>query len=355
MGKDRKTLIILIPGFPADEDDSTCVPFPQAFVQNLKHFNPALNVIVLSFQYPFRKSIYKWNGVVVHSFNGRNRGKLNRVRIWIQVWARLKNIFREEQVVGILSFWLGETALIAKYVSRKYDVQSFTWMLGQDARDNNRYVSLIKPNSETLIALSDFLADEMERNYHTRPLHIIPPGIDQKTFTSEFSMRNIDILGVGSLIPLKQYGQFIEIIALVVKTHPGIKVVICGEGPERGHLQQLIYDWHLHKHIELRGELKHEKILELMQEARILMHPSSYEGFSTVCAEALYAGVQVVSYCKPMHIDFENFHIVRTPEEMRDKVVKILNEKDQNQHRVLTYPIEEICGKVLSLFNCANT
>ena len=351
MRKDRKCLIILTPGFPADEDDSTCVPFPQAFVKNLKLLNPSLRIVVLSFQYPFYEGIYQWHGVEVYAFNGRNKGKLNRLWIWRKVWVTLRKIFRTENVIGMLSLWLGETALIAKYATKKYGVKSFAWLLGQDARRNNRYVSMIKPKRETLIALSDFLADEFQRNYRISPLHIIPPGIDTKSFPARPSSRHIDILGVGSLIQLKQYDQFIKMIAILVKDYPGLKSVICGEGPDRKRLQQLIHDLHLNNHIELPGELKHEKILEIMQDARILLHPSSYEGFSTVCAEALYAGVQVVSYCKPMKVDFGHFHTVCTADEMKDKVAALLKEVDLNGDRVLTFPIEETCKSILSLYN----
>src|ERR1700712_3671147 len=145
MLKDQKCLIILTPGFPTDEDDSTCVAFPQAFVKNLKLLNPELHIIVLSFQYPFKPEIYVWYDVEVHAFNGRNKGKLNRLMIWRKVWVSLRKIFQREQVIGILSFWLGETALIAKYAAREYRIKSFVWLLGQDARENNRYVSMIKP------------------------------------------------------------------------------------------------------------------------------------------------------------------------------------------------------------------
>jgi glycosyltransferase involved in cell wall biosynthesis len=351
MHKDRKCLIILIPGFPADEDDTTCVPFPQAFVQNLKLLNPSLHITVLTFQYPFSKVIYEWHGVEVHAFNGRNKGRLNRLWMWGKVWVRLGKIFRSENVIGILSFWLGETALIAKYASKKYGVKSFTWLLGQDARRNNRYVSMIKPAPESLIALSDFLADEFHRNYGLRPRYIIPPGIDTGSYPARPPFRHIDVLAVGSLIPLKQYDQFIKIIAVMVRNYPGLKSVICGDGPDRERLQQLIHDLHLSNHIELLGELKHEKILEVMQDARILLHPSSYEGFSTVCAEALYAGAQVVSYCKPMNVDFEHFHIVETMDEMKDKAEELLKEPDLNGDRVLTFSIGEVCKSILSLYN----
>jgi glycosyltransferase involved in cell wall biosynthesis len=351
MNWDNRTLIILIPGFPANENDSTCLPFPQAFVKNLKKLNPGLTIKVLAFQYPFSAGVYQWHGVEVDSLNGRNRGGLNRVLLWNTVRKKLKKIYKEEQVIGILSFWLGETALIAKYAANKYKFRSYTWLMGQDAKINNRYVSLINPNPEFLIALSDFISEEFFRNYKIKPANTIPPGIDVDSFHAIPSARQIDILGVGSLIPLKQFDQLIRLISRVAVFHPGVKAIICGEGPERKKLQELIHDYNLDGQVELSGELDHPAILSIMQHSKLLVHPSSYEGFSTVCAEALYAGAQVVSYCKPMCIDFDHHHVVHNQEEMEYKVRQLLNDESINQDRVLTYPINETCNKILSLYN----
>ena len=347
----NKTLIILIPGFPANEEDSTCLPFPQAFVKHLKLLNPALNIKVLAFQYPFFEAVYEWHGVEVHAFNGKNKGGFRRLFLWRTIWRRLKKILQEEQILGILSFWMGETALIAKYAAKKYGLRSFTWLMGQDARENNRYVSITRLKSESLIALSDFLADEYYKNHKIRPAITIPPGIDIATFSAKSKERKIDILGVGSLIPLKQFDQIIRLVAEIVDSHPGVRAVICGEGSERGKLQQLIHDFHLSNQIELRGELDHDSILDVMGESRILVHPSAYEGFGVVFLEALYAGAQVISYCKPMHIHFNHHHVVKTHEEMKKKLLELLDNRMLNQDSVLIYPIEETCKKILTLYN----
>ncbi len=347
----NKTLIILIPGFPANVEDSTCLPFPQAFVKHLKLSNPGLNIKVLAFQYPFFEAVYEWHGVEVHAFNGRNKGGLQRLFLWRTIWRRLKKIFREGQVLGILSFWMGETALLAKYASKKYGARSFTWLMGQDAKKNNRYVFITRLKSESLIALSDFLADEYYINYQIKPAVTIPPGIDVVSFPAHSMERKIDILGVGSLIPLKQFDQIIMLLAELAESHPGIRAVICGEGPERSKLQQLIHDFHLTSQIELRGELDHNSILAIMGESSILVHPSAYEGFGVVLLEALYTGTQVISYCKPMIIHFDHHHIVKTKEEMKKKLMELLENKRLNHDSVLIYPIEETCKKILSLYS----
>jgi glycosyltransferase involved in cell wall biosynthesis len=345
-----KTLIILSPGFPANEADSTCMPFPQLFVKTIQHLQPSLQVIVLAFQYPFIESEYQWNGVRIIAFNGRSRGKLHRLLLWKRICNRINVIVKESNVTGILNFWLGECALVGKYAAKKHGLASVTWLLGQDAKPSNRYFSLIRPSAKQLVALSDFLAATFFYNYHIMPAYIIPPGIDTKNFPASAPVRDIDILAAGSLIALKQYEIFIRVISMIAQVHTGIKARICGEGPERVRLQQLINDNGLSGNVELCGELSHHDVLELMGRSKIFLHPSSYEGFATVLTEALYAGCQVVCFCQPMNTVFNNQHVVKTQDGMTEKVLALLEDQHLNHNPVITWPIEVTCHRMLSLF-----
>jgi glycosyltransferase involved in cell wall biosynthesis len=257
---------------------------------------------------------------------------------------------KENNVLGILNFWLGECALIGKYAAKKYHVKNFTWILGQDAKKQNRYFTLIKPKAENLIALSDFLSNEFYKNYKIKPVHTIPPGINIDITKSYKAERDIDILGAGSLIPLKQYDIFIQVVAEVNKSKPGIKAVICGKGPELKHLQKMIKQNDLSENIQLIGEVTHQQVLDLMQRTKVFLHPSSFEGFGLVISEALYAGAKVVSFCKPMRSAFKNQFVVTSQTEMIQMTNEILNETNCYYENIITCPIEETCRKILSLY-----
>src|SRR3954462_5820740 len=105
MRQKKKALIILTPGFPEHEQDSTCLPERQAFVKVLQEMNPHIQVIILSFQYPFFSSHYEWNHCQVRSFNGRNKGKITRRLVWVRVWLDLLRLRRKYEMEGIISFW----------------------------------------------------------------------------------------------------------------------------------------------------------------------------------------------------------------------------------------------------------
>jgi glycosyltransferase involved in cell wall biosynthesis len=88
-----------------------------------------------------------------------------------------------------------------------------------------------------------------------------------------------------------------------------------------------------------------------MQQSKIFLHPSSYEGFSMVCLEALYAGCHVISFCKPINVDFDHWHIVKTKEEMVEKALEILTLCDLTHESVMPYSINNSAKSVVQLFS----
>jgi hypothetical protein len=58
MKNSKKTLVILSPGFPANEMDSTCLPAQQALVQVVEYPVSPSKIIILAFQYPFTNTQY---------------------------------------------------------------------------------------------------------------------------------------------------------------------------------------------------------------------------------------------------------------------------------------------------------
>jgi len=345
-----ETLVILTPGFPADEDDSTCIPPQQLFVKALKKQRPELNIIIISFQYPFEARQYQWHGMQVIAFAGRSRGKLYRRVLWLKVWRKLKQLNTEHQIIGLLSFWMGECAFIGNRFANKYSLKHYCWVLGQDARQGNRFVRLIDLKGEQLIALSDQLAREVESNYGIVPQHIIPPGIDTTTFGTPTTERNIDLMGAGSLIPLKQYDLFIDVVKKLTLQFPNIRTVICGRGPKMEKLKHQIIRLKLENNVELAGGLSHREVLAMMQRAKVFLHTSVYEGFGMVLSEALYAGAQVVSLVKPMDVMPEEFHQGKNEEELVGLVTEQLNKEYLAHQPVLFNSIESIADRVAELF-----
>jgi glycosyltransferase involved in cell wall biosynthesis len=346
-----KTLVILTPGFPKDEGDCTCMPDRQIFVRVLKETYSELNIIVLTFQYPYKKAEYRWNGIKVIALGGKNKRGLPRRLIWLQAWRELKKIKAAYNVIGLLSFWMDECAFIADKFAKKFALKHYCWLLGQDARPGNEYVYLMLPNGDNLVALSDFIVDEFKRNYGVMPKYTVPGAIDPLLFKVFTGDRDIDIVGAGSLISLKQYDVFVDVILSLKRDFPQIKTVICGNGPEMKPLQAKIEHLGLEDNITLTGELPHGEVIALMQRAKVFLHPSRYEGFGIVCLEALYAGAKVVSFVQPMKHDIQNWHIAENAADMQQIVTGILLDKALPFYPVLPYHATDSAKAIMALYN----
>ena len=350
MKNNQPVLVILTPGFPKNESDTSCLPFIQSLIRTINKDFSLLKIIVLSFQYPFTSKEYLWNTNLIIPFGGKDKGKLFRRFVWLRVWRKLKKIKDENNLIGLFSLWFGECALIGSRFGKKYEMSHYCWILGQDAKKNNKFVAKINPDPKDLVTISDFIADEFFKNYLVNPLHVIPNGIEKELFLNKSYERTIDVLGAGSLIPLKRYNLFINCVAEVRKTTPDIYSVIAGKGTEEYLLRNKINELKLQNNIYLNGEVNHKNLLVLMQQTKVFLHTSSYEGFSMVCLEALYAGCHVISFCKPMNRDFNHWHIVNSEKEMSEKARKILSQADLEHESVMPYSIKETAKSILQLY-----
>jgi glycosyltransferase involved in cell wall biosynthesis len=265
-----------------------------------------------------------------------------------KIKKEIRKIDDQEAIDGAISFWYGECAWAGKWASKQLQIPHYCWIWGQDARKPNPYPPRLRLKGEELIALSDSLQHEFEKNHGIAPSHVIPPGIGKAHSWNETN-RDIDLLAVGSLIPLKQYEIFVELVAELRNQFPTIKAVIIGEGPERKRLKEMIGRYQLENELQLKGELPNDEVIHFMRRSKLLLHPSSYEGFSIACLEALYANMEICSFVKPMNRSIENWYIVKDKKEMKLKTMELL----QNRRNIQAgdpFPINVSIDRLMALF-----
>jgi len=345
----QKTLAFLTPAFPANASEENWISFQQILLRSIKKLYPGIKIIVLSFNYPRTISNYFWNDIEVYSFNGMAYRKFRRPLFWRNIWRKLNAIKKEHKITAIFSLWCGECALVGRYFGSRNSIDHFVWICGQDARKSNRMVKLIRPSSNKLIAMSDFLVDEFFFNHHIKPAHLIPPGIDLSMYCDPKPIKDIDIIGAGSLSILKQYDIFVDVIAGLKNRMPEIKSVLCGEGEDTDRISKMQETYSLQQNLQLTGMLTPRETIQMMQRSKIMLHPSSYEGFSMACYEALYAGTHVISFVKSMYQDIPHWHVVRSKEEMQQKAFELLNDPKLANEPIFTYSMDESAKKIINL------
>ena len=321
-----KHILLITPGFPVDENDTTCLPMVQEFLKGFLNLHPEIEFTVVSLHYPYHTNSYLWNKTNVIPLGGSNVKEFGKLMLWRNAIKKVYAIGSEKQFDLVHSLWLAEATTVAIRAAKKFSIPCVSTLMGQDALPENNYLPFIDFNHLELIALCDRQAEELWKTAGRKVNKVIPWGISDQNFDLN-KQRNIDILGVGSLIPLKNYSLFISIINRLVKIYPEVKAEIIGDGTEKEQLADLITKLNLEKNVNLAGELPHTEIMEKMQNAKILLHTSSYEGFGYVFAEAFANGMYVVSNNVGAATDLEKWKITENEQEFSSAIQNLLNSK----------------------------
>ncbi len=311
-------ILLLTPGFAASEQDYNCIPPMQLFVRALQ--KKGMDVHIVAFEYPFRDDPQDWHGISVVSANGQNRRWL-RWRTWSRVFRYAEQIIRAQKIDVIHSFWLGPAWVIGERLAQKWQIPHWTTLMGQDARDSNRYLRRLQPNdAERLIALSPFHASVFEQNTGLQAAHLIPWGVETAEVPGHLPVdRPLDVLGVGSLIPVKNWEKWLHTIALAKKERPMLRAELIGDGVLRSRLEKKVQQLALSDTVRITGSLPRPEVLARMQQTKVLLHTSDYESFGFVLPEAAMNGCRLVA--TPVGIAPEMADCADSPEALAKKVL----------------------------------
>ena len=320
MSDHKKHIVLLTPGFPENEQDSTCIPALQVYCRALLEIGHLITVITV--HYPSQKRTYQWNGITVYAL-GINNKMSHRLGGFYRHWKTLSTVHHKTPIDVLHSFWLGECAFIGHHFSERKKLKHLTTLMGQDAKEGNRYAKLLPLPKMNIVSLSEFQRQIFQKNYG-KETPIIPWGISIEEMC-DVSKKTIDILGVGSLISLKRYSDFIEACALIQKSRPNLKAVLVGEGELKSELQNQISDLKLENHIELIGNCSYEETMHLMAQAKVLLHPSEYESYGMIFAEAQAHRMFIVSQKVGITLESPFWAVGTKPEEFAAYCSDFLN------------------------------
>lgn len=284
----KPNLLILTPGFPINEADSTSVPYIQDWILAAK---TTFHIKVISFQYPFEEKNYLWNEVEIYSAGGKNKPFPFRLLTWWKVWKQMNRWHNDSPFDIVLCFWLTEPSLLGEYFFRKNPhIKLVRWALGQDVKPDNNYLKLLDLKKGKMLFLSERYIQIMYDNANVLLLGL-PNFVSQIPLPPQ---REIDIIGIGSHIPLKRYDVFLKTVALLKQDNPSIQCVLIGHGKETLYLKELAKNLDLLNHVQFIPYLSREQIFEMLAKSKILFHTSEYEGQGMVLTEALQMGCYVV-------------------------------------------------------------
>lgn len=106
--------------------------------------------------------------------------------------------------------------------------------------------------------------------------------------------RDLVVLFVGRLIAAKGVFDLVEAVSKVRQTVP-CRVVLVGDGKDRQALHDLVQSKRLSDSVSMPGHLSGPDLAEAYLNADVFALPSYSEGFPTVLAEAMDAGLPIVT------------------------------------------------------------
>ena len=333
--ENRKHIVLLTPGFPESEADSTCIPALQLLVAHLAKNLPDYQFSVIAFQYPFKTRLYNWQGIPVFACGGKGNGGVQRVITWAKAFWQLHKWHRQTPLIGIHSFWLDECTLLGQWFGKIYRIPQISTIMGQDVKPQNKYLSRIDFTRLPVVAPSVFTANLLAKNTGKKVTEIIPIGLKPLPKSASPQKRTIDVLGVGALSPLKNYQLFIDLFARLKKEHPNLRGKIIGDGSEKENLVAQATKLGIADDLVFTGKLPREAVLAEMQQSKILLHPSQYESQGLVLLEALASGMAVVCQNVGFTERSSKMQVCDSKEDMYTALLKLLQSPIDTQPIIL--------------------
>ncbi|MFQ5772488.1 MAG: glycosyltransferase family 4 protein, partial [bacterium] len=131
-------------------------------------------------------------------------------------------------------------------------------------------------------------------------VHYLPLGVNGSMFCTQANSQSssqtrdkIDILHVGSLVPVKNQRALLQALPLVLKKRAA-HLHLIGKGPLAKDLKHLASSLNIWNHITFHGEIPHHHLSEYYARADLFMLTSLFESQGMVVLEAAACGVPIV-------------------------------------------------------------
>lgn len=210
----------------------------------------------------------------------------------------------------------GPEGCLAMPIAEKLNIPLIVTFHGYDATTKDEYArksyfthrnylkqrSKLQQKGALFIAVSDFIRSKLiSQGYPPEKIirHYI--GINLESFTPEPSIEREElVLFVGRLVEVKGCAYLLRAMAEVQRKRPNAKLVVIGDGPLRGELEQMASEQLTH--YQFLGTQPSSVVREWMNRARVFSVPSiraengAEEGLGMVFLEAAAMGLPVASF-----------------------------------------------------------
>jgi glycosyltransferase involved in cell wall biosynthesis len=184
------------------------------------------------------------------------------------------------------------------------DVYMTNQVRGYSGRWCENVSRMVYFSARCVICISEKVRDCVtENSAATLKTCVIYNGVDAQIFVPTHSgcMSSI-LLSVGNFTPIKGHGLLLRAFAELHKSHPEIRCVLIGDGPERARLTALANSLEISHKVSFLGRRPRAQVAIAMGNCVLFALPSEYEGLGCVYLEAMATEKSVIA-CRGQGID----------------------------------------------------
>lgn len=168
-------------------------------------------------------------------------------------------------------------------------------------------IKFVLKNVDALIAPSKLVAEEaIKAGADPTKVHVIPNGVNISRFNPSIKGEPIRkrlkihpgenvVLTISRFHPKKGYTHLVEAIPLVIEEFPEVKFVLCGKGPERQTIVDMVKSLDLSKNVVFAGFVDENEKPMYYAAADVFVIPSILETGPVTILEALASSKPVVA------------------------------------------------------------
>jgi L-malate glycosyltransferase len=200
------------------------------------------------------------------------------------------------------------SAMLARSMAAPRRLPFITTLHGTDITlvgSNRSYLPITRfsiEQSNGVTSISNYLLKQTLKEFEIkRPIEVIPNFVNCDLYTrtpneelaSQWAPDGEPILmHLSNFRPVKRVPDVVEIFALVRRKMPA-KLVLIGDGPDRGAAEFLVRKYGLQKDVDFLG--KQDNVYEKLSVADLFILPSLLESFGLAALEAMACEVPVIA------------------------------------------------------------
>lgn len=207
--------------------------------------------------------------------------------------------------VDVIPVWFWKSrrkgAVIYHLIPKRKAVNLVTFIrFGLAAAEQKITMAILRRACDFIVAGNEKIRVELESRLPGKTMFVLPAGFDAASIDRVPSPTRDPQLAcfIGRWVSQKGIFDLLKVMAELARSHPGLRLVMVGTGPERDFFISEMQRLKL-TNIQLAGFVTEEEKIILLKKSTYFFFPSYEEGWGIALAEALYCGCRCLCYELP--------------------------------------------------------